>query len=103
MEATEIKKPKWLKKLEQESWQTELLISSAAIYAAFQLPELINQLSNWAITYFAFEDAKWNYALIMYLSFAAVILILSFVTHFILRTIWIALIGLNSVFLAYTK
>ena len=98
MEEAEIKKPKWLKKLEQESWQAELLISSAAIYAAFQLPELINRLSNWAVTYFSFEDAYWNYVLIMYLSFAVVMLIVSFVTHLILRTIWIALIGLNSVF-----
>ena len=98
MEANNLKKPKWLKKLEQESWQAELLISSAAIYAAFQLPELINYFSNWAITYFDFEDAMWNYALLGYLSLAAIALIISFVSHFVLRTIWIALIGLNSVF-----
>jgi len=90
--------PTWLKKLQEESWQAELLISGIAIYGAIQLPELVHQFSDWLFTYLPFEDATWGLFLLMYLYIAAAVLLISFIVHFILRAVWIALIGLQSVF-----
>lgn len=90
--------PKWLKKLTKESWQAELIISGIATYGALQLPELINNLGDWAVTYFLPEMAFILWSIMGYLSFASSVLIIGFILHFVLRAIWIGLIGLNSVY-----
>ena len=48
----EKKKPKWLRILEQQSWQAELLISGIAIVGALQLPELIHEFTDFSIGLF---------------------------------------------------
>lgn len=90
--------PNWLKKIQEESWQAELLISGIAIYGIIQLPEIVHQFSDWLFTYLPFEDAIWGFSLLLYLYIAAAVLLISFMVHFILRAVWIALIGLQSVF-----
>ena len=40
----------WLNKLAQESWQAELIFSGIAIYGSLQLPAIINNLGDWAVT-----------------------------------------------------
>jgi len=92
----EIKTPKWLKKLEQESWQAELIVSGLAIYGSLKLPDAVIQLGSWAINNMApgalIRTGIW------YLYIATIIIASSFIFHFILRAIWIGFIGLNSVF-----
>ncbi len=91
-------KPQWLLKLEQESWQAELIISGLAILGSLQLPDLIGRFGQWALTYFSVEMGPFLYFIQLYLFVAASGLIIGFILHFILRAIWIGLIGINSVF-----
>ncbi len=98
MENQTIDKPQWLLKLEQESWQAELIISGLAILGSLQLPDLIGRFGQWALTYFPLEMGIFLYLIQTYLFFAASGLIIGFILHFILRAIWIGLIGINSVF-----
>lgn len=93
-------KPKWLRRLERESWQAEMIISGAAIFGSLQLPWLLEQLQYYlllnydrgALTLWFFAASYW--ALFVYS------LIVVFIFHFILRALWVGMIGLNSV---YTK
>ena len=98
MENTPQKKPKWLRKLEEESWQAELVISGLAIFGSLASPYYIDLFTDWCITYFQPKNYLMLTFFIMYLYAASTFLIISFVLHFILRTIWVGLLGLNSVF-----
>lgn len=91
-------KPQWLAKLEEESWQAELLVSGAAIVGAFQLPELISRLDNYILYTINREAMLFWYFLSVFLSLFAVAIIGTFLLHFVLRTLWIAMIGFNSVY-----
>ncbi len=42
-------KPDWLTRLEQESYQAELIVSGVALLGALQLPGLIDDLLNWSL------------------------------------------------------
>lgn len=98
MEQTKTEKQGWLLKLEEESWQAELIISGLAIFGSVQLPGLISEFGQWALTYFSEEICGLIYFIQLYLFVAANFLMLAFIGHFILRAIWIGLIGLNSVY-----
>lgn len=91
-------KPKWLKKLEKESWQAELGISGAAIFATFQIPELFDWLE--ARLLLSLQDYAlyyWDMILPMFI-FAGFVLTGIFIFHLFIRALWIGLVGLNSVF-----
>ncbi len=97
MNEQQTKTPKWLQRLERESWQAELVISGLAIFASLQLPALINDFAIWAIKNLI--DPGWlMYNICWFLYLASYVIIYAFILHFILRTIWIGFIGLNSVF-----
>ncbi len=92
------KTPKWLKNLEAQSWQAELLISGLVIAGLLQLPELFIR---WVEGYIL-ESSEMGY---MFLNIASIFflvsidsLIIFFGFHFLFRAIWVALLGLNSVF-----
>lgn len=91
-------KPEWLSKLEEESWQAELIISGLAIYGTLQMPDVVEWLMDWSL---AGIDTRFHlllYMFFIYLGIGAYILILLFVSHFILRAVWIGFVGLNSVY-----
>lgn len=90
--------PEWLKKLEEESWQAELIISGLAIYGTLQLPELVEWLMDWCLASLDSSYFKLFYLFFTYLGFGAYMLIFIFIAHFVLRAVWIGLVGLNSVF-----
>ncbi len=92
------KRPKWLIKLERESWQAELLISGIAIFGTLQLPDLVNQLIDLGIANIHPDYYFFLSLFSMLLNFVSYGLIFAFVFHFVLRTFWIGLIGVNSVF-----
>lgn len=92
------KKPKWLKILEKQSWQAELVISGLAIFGSLQLPTLIDNIITSALFYFAEDYMEIFKYFFIYIYFAAVIMIISFVTHLALRTLWIGILGMASVF-----
>lgn len=91
-------KPSWLQVLEAESWQAELVISGIAIFGTLQLPHYIGLLSGWFIFNVVEEISTLTYLLTMYLSVAAAGLILFFLIHFVMRALWIASLGLSSVY-----
>ncbi len=91
-------RPKWLRRLEKESWQAELIVSGLALYGTFQLPEFIYWLTNYFIKTLPAEQYFAGY-MIVYVNLLAIsILTAFFMIHFVLRAYWIGLIGLNSVF-----
>lgn len=92
------KTPKWLRKLEKESWQAELLISGLALYGSFQLPEFVHILTDFFIRVLPKEQYMTGYFVAYMVLLGVCILSTFFMIHFILRMYWIGLIGLNSVF-----
>ncbi len=92
------KKPKWLRALETQSWQAELVISGLAIFGSLQLPEFLNGLVDYCLINFSEEYMEIFFFLFIYPFFAAAILIFSFIAHLILRALWIGMLGLVSVF-----
>ncbi|NJB85308.1 uncharacterized membrane protein YuzA (DUF378 family) [Lewinella marina] len=91
-------KPKWLRKLERESWQPELIISGAAIFGSLQLPDLITQMEHYFLLHYDRDTLFICYIASIYWRILANGLILTFIFHFIVRALWIGLAGLNSVY-----
>lgn len=88
----------WLEKLELDSWQAELIISGIAIYGSLQLPGLIETLVNRVIVNLPGDYHYLFYFVFWYLLLAATTFITSFIGHFLLRSLWVGLVGLASVF-----
>ncbi len=91
-------KPTWLQILEAESWQAEMLVSGAAIYGSLLLPDLIRELIDMALLWLPEGALNICYFIFWYLTICASVLIVSFILHFVLRALWIGMIGLVSVF-----
>lgn len=91
-------KPAWLKKLEEESWQAELIISGLAIYGTLLIPDLVEWLLDWCLASVDPRFFTLLYLFFIYLGIAAYMLIFIFIGHFVLRAVWIGLVGLNSVY-----
>ncbi|TDS14482.1 hypothetical protein DFQ03_2569 [Maribacter caenipelagi] len=93
MEYDSPKFKKWLDKLQQESWQLELIISGFAIYALFASYEFIELKSaTSAVTGILELGALWAIALI-----CCQIFIFNLLFHVLLRGLWIGAIGLRYV------
>ena len=93
------KKPKWMRILEQQSWQAELIVSGLAIVGSFQLPRLLNDLTDYLLANLPFAligDIPFYF--IWYLLIAASVLQFNFLLHFALRALWIGILGLVSVY-----
>jgi len=92
------KTPKWLKTLEAQSWQAELLLSGFALAGLLKTP---NSLLNWGEKYIIssseFGVVFCEIAILLTLT-GVLGLVFCFAVHFLLRSIWIALLGLNSVY-----
>lgn len=92
------KTPKWLKALEAQSWQAELLISGLLIAGLLQMPDLfIHWVEGYIVDSSPIGFTFLNIASLLVLA-AIDCVILFFAIHFLLRAIWVALLGLNSVF-----
>ncbi len=102
MENTVENKPKtetsWLKELGEQSWQAEFILSSLVITILFQLPEMFMEwigkeiISTSEIEYTFFNMAS------LYFFMGLYSLILFLGIHLLFRSIWIALLGLDSVY-----
>ncbi len=91
-------KPEWLKRLEAESWQAEMIISGIAIFGSLQLPGLIDRLIDYQLFELP-ETLLWPaYFVDIYLYFGAILLAGGFLLHFVLRALWVGMVGFNSVF-----
>jgi len=90
---------KWLKKLQRESWELEVLISGISIYLLFQIPGQIDAAIEYVSENIGQNDIMVSIAIMLFLfKISSYILILNLVAHLILRGFWIGVIGLHSVF-----
>lgn len=85
--------PKWLKTIQLNSWEAELLISALVLYALFQIPDY---LKSQALQ--MFDRGSNLHGLIGYLIDAIRILSLGYILHIIVRGTWVASVGLSYVF-----
>jgi len=94
----EKEKPEWLQALEAQSWQAELIASGLAIYGSISMGVYLDYFSDWAVL--RFEERTLNILTFMFLYiFAAhALLVISFITHLVLRILWAGILGLSSVF-----
>jgi hypothetical protein len=100
-EITEITPPQdtaWLKELGVQSWQAELVMSGLIVTGLFQLPDLfIHWVEPSIIQSGELEFTFLKFASMIFLMGIDVLVII-FGIHLLLRGIWIALLGLNSVY-----
>lgn len=92
----------WLKRLKDESWEAELLVSAIAIFGTFKLFGFIDWVTNKFINVLSPNQYLIGYGIVFFGLFAISILVSMFVIHFFLRAYWIGLVGLNSVFDDYS-
>jgi hypothetical protein len=95
-------RPEWLRGMEQESWNMELVISGAAIFLASFLPSEVALLRNAYLENLTLDEdfRKVLFPLLAFsfLKVTAWLLLLTFVLHFGLRAFWVGLVGLHTVY-----
>ena len=87
--------PGWLKMLQENSWELEILISGGAIFSLFGLSDLVNEFFRNISNTNAFTGQNTIYITTM---LATKVLTLGFFIHVLLRSFWIALVALSSMF-----
>lgn len=88
----------WIKTIALESFQPELVISGFAIFTTFSLIYYITNASNYWYLNGNYSIVSTISLIEIYMQLAMVSLFLNFVIHFMLRTLWVGMIGLISVF-----
>ncbi len=97
MESTD-KTPKWLRRLQKESWNLELLISGFSIFLLFQGKEMIETLLNQLNVHYGDGSLRFIMIILFLIIFLGCnILIFNLIVHILLRGFWIGAIGLSSV------
>lgn len=95
------KRKNWIKKLKQESWNAELLITTVSIFGSIKLFDLVDWLTNYFINNLDPSQYQVAYFIVIISMMAVSVMVSMFVIHFCLRAYWIGLLGLNSVFPDY--
>ena len=87
------KTPQWLKTIQLNSWEAELLISALVLYALFQIPDYLNDvaLQN-------FERGSKFHDLFFWLERAIQLLSFGYILHILVRGIWVVSVGLSYVY-----
>ena len=89
----EEKTPRWLKTIQLNSWEAELLISALVLYTLFQIPDYLEQ---WALQ--SFERGSLLHRLFRIIEKAIRLLSLGYILHILVRGVWVASVGLSYVF-----
>ncbi len=87
--------PKWLKHLQENSWEAEILISGGAIFSLFQLLDSVSLFIRYLKDIRGIEGTN---EIFIFLHLALNGLIIGFICHLILRSLWIALLCLRYAF-----
>ncbi|HQP04565.1 MAG TPA: hypothetical protein PLP11_08170 [Bacteroidales bacterium] len=91
----EQKVPKWLKRLQESSWELELLISGGAIFSLFKFGGIIPEFFDSFTTYASMPGSS---IFMIFVMIAIKSLTLGFVVHLILRSYWLALVCVSFAF-----
>lgn len=90
----------WLQRVQEQSWEPEILISGIILFALFQIPPYIHEaifyLENYSIL--IFSGGTVDNTLGALLLTANSWLIIGFTTHLIGRSIWVAFVGMSYVY-----
>ncbi len=87
----------WLEKLQQESWQLELLISGLALFGIWSAKGLLYQVDNYLDVHMStdFDEAINLFVTMLWASWR--IFLINLVLHIVIRGFWIGAIGLRYV------
>lgn len=102
MEANKSSKPffkEWLEKLQQESWQLELLISGVAIFAILETIKYLDKLTPFFNNLYDDKNGT-SFALFfgfIFLQAGIYIFLFNLIIHVLVRSLWIGAIGLRYV------
>src|SRR6056297_1622249 len=90
----------WLTRIQEQSWEPEIFISGIVLFALYQMPDLIRQLQHFLVnnSYYVFSSGSVDDLLISLLLVANIWLVIGFTTHLLLRSVWVAYIGLSFVY-----
>jgi hypothetical protein len=80
------------------TWDMELLVSAASVFALFQLAGQIDDLMRWFEPRLGLKWIAFLGMMNVYGKGAVVTLAVTFACHLVLRARWIALVGMNSVY-----
>src|SRR5436190_17320790 len=92
MEATNPGTPKWLKRIQENSWEAEILISGGAIFSLFQLGDFAGQ---YVLHIKEIRQTAGLNETAMFLFMGINGITIGFITHLILRAFWVGLVCLN--------
>ena len=87
----------WLEKLQQESWQLELLISGFALFGIWASRDIINQVSYYIQVYMVDSALLYSGLFMIVCESAWYIFFVNLIIHIIVRGLWIGAIGLRYV------
>jgi hypothetical protein len=87
----------WLEKLQQESWQLELLISGFALFGIYSSRVLIKDLSFYIENNISGELNALAFLILFIIKSGWIIFFVNLIIHVILRGLWIGAIGLRYV------
>lgn len=85
------------------TWELELLISGAVVFALLQLPDSVARWHDATVVHLARASEMVVFYGYMYVTAALYVLIGAFVTHLAARAYWVGLVGLQSVFPGGTR
>lgn len=94
----EKEKPDWLKSLESQSWQAELIASGLAIIGSLSVGPYIDVFMESMATMFNDRVLTILNYVLLYVYAAHAIVVVSFIFHLLLRILWVAILGLSSVY-----
>jgi hypothetical protein len=87
--------PAWLKLIQENSWELELLISGGAIFSLFQLS---GSWINWIESTNEFANFQGRTEILLLGTLGIEILKIGFITHIILRALWLSMVCVNYVY-----
>jgi hypothetical protein len=87
--------PKWLKRIQENSWEAEILISGGAVFSLFQLADLLVQEAEYFKEVTPFRGLDETLIILMLILRGVTI---GFMIHLLLRGFWISLVCLNSAY-----
>jgi len=92
--------PGWLRRVQEQSWEPEILISGIVLFALFQMPERIDAFSDYLELngHFMFSNGTINEALASILKVSLYWLMIGFSLHLFSRSVWTAFVGLSYVY-----
>ncbi|KFN49809.1 hypothetical protein [Arenimonas composti] len=90
--------PRQLPKRTTPTWEMELLISGATVFSLLQLPDQVDRLLFGFYNNTLPDLAALSLPLWIYVKFALLTLIATFLLHLVTRGYWVALVGLHSVY-----